>query len=284
MNFKKMKKQPFPGTSLLLFALACIVSGGLFSCKGDRVPGFKSAGGGIYYKLVALGESERKAKAGEYQEMIVCSTFADSVIYDSRLESAAGTMLMPYNERPGFSNLAEGDSALFLIPAYDLMNYGPDTLIKMKVKLLHILDEKHYQTELLKRGKRDEMDEQKILGYYLRKSKLNLKPDADGLYFKEEKSGNGESIHKGNKVLVNYSGYFLNGKKFDASPKPIEFTIGDEGQLLKGMALGLSHMKEGGKAKIIIPSQLAYGSEGSTTGIVQPFTTIIYEIELLKVN
>jgi FKBP-type peptidyl-prolyl cis-trans isomerase FkpA len=279
-----MKQSPVLNSKTLSRLLAFALAVYFFSCKGDRVPGFKSAGGGIYYKLLALGESEHKAKAGEYQEMRVLSTFADSVIYDSRLESAAGTMLMPYNERPGFANLAEGDSALFLVPAFDLMNYGPDTLIKMRVKLLHILNEKQYETEMQKRTKRDEVDERVVLNYYLKRSKLNLSADGNGLFFIDQKAGQGAEVKKGDKVLINYSGCFLNGKKFDASPKPIEFTLGEEGQLLKGMALGLEKMKAGGKAKIIIPSQLAYGAEGSTTGIVQPFTTLIYEVELLKVN
>jgi peptidylprolyl isomerase len=43
-------------------------------------------------------------------------------------------------------------------------------------------------------------------------------------------------------------------------------------------------MNEGEKAKFIIPSQLTYGKKGSSTGIVPPYTTVIYEIELVKLN
>ena len=299
----RQQKQVFFLAAALLF---------LFSCKEQRIPGFRKMDNGSYIKLISLGESDRKAKEGEYLELELYNTFADSVIYDSKIESPAGTVIFPYNQKEEFSKLREGDSAVFLLPAYDLMRYGKDSMMHMQVKLIHILDEQQYKTQsekrahpseqdeqnilscFLKRTKRKfqnpkmeihkEQDEQKILSSFMKRNKEKFKNISKGFYYLEEKKGQGKTVERGDKVLLNYQGTFLNGKKFDVTNEPVEFAIGDEGQLLEGMTLGLSQMKEGGKAKFIISSPLAYGAEGSSTGIVKPFTTIIYEVEVLKIN
>jgi FKBP-type peptidyl-prolyl cis-trans isomerase len=265
---------------LILTSLALAV----FSCKEQRMPGFRKMGNGSWFKLVSLGESDRRPKEGEYLEMILLNTFADSVIYDSHIESSHGTIIAPYNEKDGFSKLREGDSAIFLIPAYDLAQNGNDSMMKVRVRLKHILDEKEYKIESEKRSHDDEVDEQKILSYYLKGRKEKYQELDHGLYVSDEKAGSGPAVKRGDKVLLRYVGRFLNGKKFDVPNEPVEYTMGDEGQMLDGMALGIEHLKEGGKAKFIIPSHLAYGAEGSSTGIVKPFTTIIYDVELMKVN
>jgi FKBP-type peptidyl-prolyl cis-trans isomerase len=262
-----------------LFALTLV-----FSCKEQQMPGFRRMDNGIYYKLISIGESNRRPKSGDYLEMSIYNTFADSVIYDSHLESSTGTMIAPFNEKEGFARLHEGDSALFLIPAYDLMERGNDTMMHMQVKLIRILNEQEYTAETTRRSQTDEFAEQKILTYFLKRHPNVFKPLSHGLFMQEEHPGTGKSVERGDRVLVNYRGLFLNGKKFDSTSEPVEFTLGDEGQLLEGMTIGLEHMKEGGKAKFIIPSQLAYGASGSTTGIIKPFSTLVYEVELLKVN
>ena len=65
--------------------------------------------------------------------------------------------------------------------------------------------------------------------------------------------------------------------------EPLVLKIGDPGQIIKGMDIGLRLMKEGGKAKIIIPSQLGFGDKGSSTGIVPPYTSLIYDVELINI-
>ncbi|HXC07159.1 MAG TPA: FKBP-type peptidyl-prolyl cis-trans isomerase [Bacteroidia bacterium] len=255
-----------------------------FSCKEEKVPGFRRLENGSYFKLISLGDNNRKPQPGDYLELSLANKIGDSLLYDSHLESSKGTILAPYNEKDGYSRLHEGDSAVFLIPAYDVMPLGKDSMMQMQVRLYKILDEKQYKEEEARRQHIDEMDEQKILSYYLRTNKQSYKSIGRGAYYFEEKPGKGKGVERGDRVLLNYTGQFLNGKQFDATNEPVEFTLGDEGQLLEGMAMGLTHMREGGKAKFIIPSHLAYGAEGSSAGIVKPYTTIVYEVELIKIN
>jgi FKBP-type peptidyl-prolyl cis-trans isomerase len=84
---------------------------------------------------------------------------------------------------------------------------------------------------------------------------------------------------KGQKVSVNYAGYFLSGKKFDAGP--YAFTLGG-GQVISGFDIGVSKFKVGEKAKVIFPSSLGYGAFGQ--GSIPPNTPLMFELELLGVQ
>lgn len=97
--------------------------------------------------------------------------------------------------------------------------------------------------------------------------------------------GTGKEAQSGSLVSVNYAGTFEDGTEFDSSYKrgvPFEFTVG-QGRVIKGWDMGLVGMKEGGKRKLIIPPHLAYGEDGAP-GAIPPNSTLVFEIELLKVD
>lgn len=98
------------------------------------------------------------------------------------------------------------------------------------------------------------------------------------------KVGKGKAVETGNTITVHYAGYFTTGKKFDSSHdrnEPFEVTIG-VGYVIKGWDLGIIGMKTGGKRKLTIPYDLGYGKYGA--GEIPGFTTLIFEIELLKIK
>jgi FKBP-type peptidyl-prolyl cis-trans isomerase len=97
--------------------------------------------------------------------------------------------------------------------------------------------------------------------------------------------GTGAEAVSGKKITVNYSGTLTNGTKFDSSydrGTPFSFTLG-AGQVIQGWDKGFAGMKIGGKRRLTIPSSMGYGATGAG-GVIPPNATLIFEVELLKVE
>jgi FKBP-type peptidyl-prolyl cis-trans isomerase FkpA len=116
------------------------------------------------------------------------------------------------------------------------------------------------------------------------KSKEGVKTTDSGLQYKITKEGTGKSPKATDRVLVHYEGKLLDGTVFDSSIKrgePIAFGLN---QVIPGWTEGLQLMKEGGKATLYIPSKLAYGARGTPGGPIGPNETLIFEVELIKIQ
>lgn len=115
-------------------------------------------------------------------------------------------------------------------------------------------------------------------------NKDGVKTTASGLQYKIVKEGTGKSPKATDTVLVHYRGTLLDGSEFDSSYKrnqPISFPLN---HVIAGWTEGLQLLKEGGKAILYIPSKLAYGESGTPGGPIGPNETLIFEVELLKVE
>jgi FKBP-type peptidyl-prolyl cis-trans isomerase FkpA len=97
--------------------------------------------------------------------------------------------------------------------------------------------------------------------------------------------GNGDEAVAGKHVVVHYTGWLTNGAKFDSSKDrndPFDFRLG-AGQVITGWDDGVAGMKVGGKRKLTIPPEMAYGSRGAG-GVIPPNATLVFEVELLAVR
>lgn len=105
---------------------------------------------------------------------------------------------------------------------------------------------------------------------------------ASGLYYKITEKGNGKKPKKGDQVAVHYTGMLLDGKVFDSSlyrGQPLNFAVG---QVIEGWDEGILLLNEGDKARLVIPSDLAYGSQGAG-GVIPPNAALVFDVELVRV-
>ena len=97
--------------------------------------------------------------------------------------------------------------------------------------------------------------------------------------------GQGEEAVAGKTVSVHYTGTLTDGTKFDSSVdrnQPFSFSLG-AGQVIQGWDEGVVGMKVGGKRKLTIPADKAYGDRG-VPGAIPPGATLIFDVELLEVS
>jgi len=108
-----------------------------------------------------------------------------------------------------------------------------------------------------------------------------------GVTIETTKAGDGKTFPKpGQTVVAHYSGFLLSGKKFDSSRdrgKPFEFVIG-KGQVIKGWDEGFAQMSVGQQAKLTITPDYAYGTQDVGNGLIPANSTLIFEVELIKVK
>jgi FKBP-type peptidyl-prolyl cis-trans isomerase len=109
-----------------------------------------------------------------------------------------------------------------------------------------------------------------------------IKSTASGLQYMVIKQGNGRKPLISDTVTVNYKGSLLNGKQFDSTEgkEPISLPLN---HVIAGWTEGLQLMPEGAKYRFFIPYQLAYGEQGAGQDI-PPYSTLIFEIELVKIK
>jgi len=107
-----------------------------------------------------------------------------------------------------------------------------------------------------------------------------------GLKYQDLVVGNGPMAEDGTPVIVNYTGWLTDGSKFDSSTdpgrQPLPFTIG-AGMVIRGWDEGVKGMRVGGKRKLTIPPDLAYGERGYPP-VIPPNATLVFEVEFLAIK
>ena len=114
----------------------------------------------------------------------------------------------------------------------------------------------------------------------------NLIEGPSGLKYEILKAGAGQEAKNGDEVLVHYVGTLEDGSKFDSSRdrnKPFDFVLG-AGAVIKGWDLGVLGMKVGEIRRLVIPSAIGYGAQGTPGGPIPPNANLIFEVELLGVS
>ena len=203
----------------------------------------------------------------------------------------------------GVQKMRKGGTAEIVVPselAWGAKGRGqvlpPYTSLHYDVEIVDIIDRDVYQKQQEEEKKIQEMAREKEaeerknaepakISAYIKANNIEAEPTESGLYFIPLEEGTGSKPLPGDKVTVHYTLYTLEGSKLQSSKdagQPFEFTLG-KGEVIPGWDEGIPMMKEGGKAKFLIPSDLAYG-ERSMGGGIEPYTPLLFQVELLEVK
>ena len=295
---------------LMFLALAAI---GLASCNG----GFKKGAGGLLYDVIK-SKSGQAIKEGDFVAInFIQKSDADSVLASTYENGHSVPLIM---RKPQFKGdiyaglmlLREGDSAI-IKTNLDSISKGQPRPAGMKGKYMVFVMKVEkvipkgnlsqevfmgrcnaYMQSLAEVSKKEEPIK---IQKFIADNKLKMNKTDSGLYYEITQPGVGIKPADGDTVVVNYTLKFISGKavetslksdaikyKLPANPaaqyKPIHFPLGAKG-MIKGWDQGMRLLNKGAKATFIIPSSLAYGEQGN--GQVQPFTTLVFDIELVDI-
>jgi len=279
---------------LLFLLLGC-------SKKSSRFPGYSITKTGIHYKLISLGDGSAKPEILNYLTVnISYRTIKDSLFFQGLRKFQLTAPRYKGSIEECFMMLVLGDSASFYFPADSFFVKTLETsrprfinkgdLMRADIKMMEIQTEKQYQLEkeAFLNWINDFGDyERVILKQYMDGEKLSIAPTSSGLYYIPIIKKEGKSVAIGDTITVNFEGRFFNSKIFDSTKKrnePFQFVYGQKWQVIEGLEEAIGMMKEGEKSLFIIPSKLAFGEKGSSTGIIPPFTSVIFEVELIEVK
>lgn len=232
---------------------------------------------GLQYIEIVQGDGPAP-QAGEVVAVHYTGTFTDGTVFDSsysrgqpiQFPLGRGQVIPGWDEGIGMMN--QGGKARLIIPpelAYGERGAGdvipPNAILIFEVELVSIspgapaaptqVDEADYVTT------------------------------DSGLKYYDFETGDGPAPQNGSQVAVHYTGWLVDGTKFDSSldrGQPIDFVIG-VGQVIPGWEEGIATMQVGGKRQLVIPPALAYGEQGAG-GVIPPNATLIFEVELLEVR
>ncbi len=280
--------------------LICILL--TFQCqKFAKYPGYKKAGNGIYYQLHTLGDDTLKARPGDYITVnLTYLTMDDSVFFNGTRKIQVSPVKFEGSVDECFTLLSEEESATFILPAENFFRNTLQTSIprfiskegtfKIRMNMIEIQTENEYQSEkeAFLSWINDFGDYEKvILKQFIEDEQLNVSPLPSGIFYLNIRKGTGKKVEPGDTVTVNYEGRFLNGKFFDSTVRrkqPFQFVYGTEWQVIEGLEEAIGMMSEGEKSLFILPSELGFGTAGSSNQYIPPFTSLIFEVEILRVS
>jgi FKBP-type peptidyl-prolyl cis-trans isomerase len=277
--------------------LACAVSCVWWSCN-PAWKGFETLESGWHYRLDRLGDCDGRADTSAYY------------LYEFHVQGVqSGQSSEPFEVYSGkFPDADPNDSSKLLYDILRDMECGSKVTVGMPLSdfygqwlsgftdssslagneevylhatLLRVFSEHSFREYLQSAAQQGELEEHTAIELALMNASDSLEQHGK-LYIQRHVQGSGDSIANGREVHIRYHTFLLNGIQLDSITEMV-FPFGKPGQLIPGLQYGLSFMHEGDSATVFMPSFLAFGEDGSSTGIVPPYTPIYFEVKVLNV-
>ncbi len=266
--------------------LVCLICCSLAVGCTDKYPDYEKVGHNLYLQLLAFDYDQEEPENCDVYEIYL--NISDSVLQSeifpkpkdnlpNWLTSGDDRLLKMENY---LNHLRVGDSAVFIHEGLA----APDSAV-----IIHLSWKACYTTEEFEavynawRVERADQERGRVREF----SKNNgftpsiVHPE---VLYRLEKSGMGKALNYGDEITIRYSGHFLNGNSFDqadSTSPPLVFKLGTEGQVLRGMEYGLIGATPGEIRSVVFSSEFGFGENGSSTGIVPPYTPVWYKVEVL---
>jgi FKBP-type peptidyl-prolyl cis-trans isomerase FkpA len=287
-------------SKILILALIALIAIGTTGCSKYR--GYKKdKKTGFYYKVINQDKKAAQPVDGDFVEFVFTVKTEDSVIFENRhnqdqihesiFKGDFYDALKFMHETDSISFILNGDSIYKHYMGEQVYPFGEKPLY-VNIKLLKITPKEEYEKQKIEMRNKFEkiidgykLEEDSLLADYIKKSNIKVKPTESGLFFIKTASGKGKKIEKGSTVDVHVKLFSLDGQLLQSSyenKKPITVHAG-QGEVLPGWDEAMLMMRGGDKAKLILPSQIAFGRYGIEQQI-PPCTTFIIEIEIVNVQ
>lgn len=263
---------------------------------------YRKTKSGLEYKYIQSSKSKIYPKVGDvvYFDMTY-STIKDSLVFDTRtIDKDFKMRITPPSHAGGcfeeaLMMMRAGDSATFKIDAKNFFNYTQDKVhipsyIKQgdkfifRIKMRKILDGSDYVKQNAETYQYYLSQEASLIERYVLNIDLPRKVTKSGLNIFTISKGTGKKPQKANVVTLEYTAGFIDGSVFDSTierKEPFKFIVGNN-EVIDGLEEAIRLMNVGDHCLIIIPFRLAYGEEKH--GVIAPFSTLVFEIELLDVK
>lgn len=287
------------------FVFSALLLAVLFtSCKND---GWQTAETGLKYQIFK-DEPGENAKVGDVVQLHVkYATADDSVLFNTFTSPTPVTMEVPTSQFKGSFEeavllMSAGDSAQFMVSADSLFrgDYSANrpsfidsgSYLTFTVKVLKIESKADY-TARSEKEKKERMSKQvlideELIQKYIVAKQLKPTKTEKGVYIHLLKAGAGVLPVVGDSLKVQYTGRTLDGKVFDSSRKEdggqgetFDFVLGVT-PIIQGWQEGLSNLKQGSRAILILPSALAYGEQA--TPRFGANSVLVFDVEIVKVK
>ena len=273
------------------------------SCKEKKYKDYEQTESGLYYKFEVENPNGQQPQLGDVLVAEVEVSLGDSVLFDNIGDPKRFFQLMdsdfPGDLNEGLKMMHVGDVATFAVSADSMAKLGmqmppfytagTDARFFFKITLHSVVTKSELEKEQaemeakIEIAKNSELDS---IAVYIQRNNIKQKPTASGLYYIETLAGTGAKVDTGKTIKINYTAKLLNGTIFDSSigegREPMEFVL-QEGLMIPGFTEGLLMLKEKGKASLLIPSKLAYGS-GNPQNPLPPYSPLVFEVEVLEVK